>query len=63
MSATINGESKRIWKVGQMLMPAKSKSSSVSWESAIESHIDVADYFGGCPSLTIPGFTHPVKDQ
>lgn len=20
------------------------------------------DYFGGCPSLTIPGFTHPVKD-
>lgn len=21
------------------------------------------DYFGGCPSLTIPGFTHPVTDH
>ena len=21
------------------------------------------DYFGGCPSLSIPGFTHPVKDH
>jgi len=21
------------------------------------------DYFGGCPSLHIPGFTHPVQDR
>ncbi|WVQ98990.1 hypothetical protein IAU59_006122 [Kwoniella sp. CBS 9459] len=23
----------------------------------------INDYFGGCPSLTIPGFTHPVTDH
>ncbi|BEJ12269.1 hypothetical protein CspHIS471_0207290 [Cutaneotrichosporon sp. HIS471] len=41
---------------------ARNKHIKVVLMSATINEKIFIDYFGGCPALTIPGFTHPVKD-
>jgi len=40
-----------------------SRSLSVSLIDTDWHFPNLVDYFGGCPSLHIPGFTHPVQDR
>lgn len=42
---------------------ARNKHIKVVLMSATINEQIFINYFGGCPSLTIPGFTHPVKDH